>query len=225
MHRFTFEKYRKHFKKGLLNGLDSLPTAIKISLGIWFILLIVSLIFSIISQSLKVRFVFSLIPAFASVLLNVVSTRYNKKNLEIRMQEEKRHICELKRWLKEDMNICNTNRIERLRDRIQSEADRREKNVDNMKDAFINIFQSICFPIVIAAFTCFLELNDNDFFNNVILGILVIGYILIIMAVVFYSLYCIVTNTSKNQMNNYRAFAIELDDVLDLYNEENNNAV
>lgn len=221
MHYFIYEAYRKRFKKGFFSGLNSLPLTIKVSLGIWFIINGISFIFIIAFPYTIGRIIFAFIPVIASIILDYISTGYYRKTIDTRMNERKRRVRDLKKWLNDDMKINDPNMIEHLHNRMQVEVEKRKRTVDKVEDYLFRIFQTICFPIVLVVFTRFLQMNETDFMENVIMGTVIVIFVLIIVGVALYFLYCAMTKISKNQIYNYQTFTDDLEEILkfDFYDE------
>ncbi len=217
MHYIIYEAYRKRFKKGFFVGLNSLPLTIKVSLGIWFIINVISLIFITYFPYTIGRIIFAFIPAVSSIILDAIFTGYYRKTLDIRMEERKNRISEFKKWLNDDMHINDPDMIEHLYNKMQIEVDKRKRTVDKVEDYLFRIFQTICFPIVLAVFTRFLQINETDFMDNVITNIVILILVLITVGVILYFLYCAMTKISKNQIYNYKTFTDDLDSVLYSY--------
>lgn len=217
MHYFIYEAYRKQFKKGFFASLNSLPFTIKVSLWIWFIINVISFILIKTFPYTIGRIIFAFILVVASIILDYISTGYYRKTLDTRMKERKRRIRELKRWLNDDMDINDPNMIEHLYNRIEVDVAKRQRTVDKIEDIILRIFQFICFPIVLNVFIRFLQLNDTDFVDNVIIGTILVIYILLIVGVVLYFLFCAMTKISKNDIYNYQTFSDDLKDILYTY--------
>lgn len=225
MHYFIYKAYRKRFKRGFFDILKSLPDIIKLSLSIWLSLFLISLVIAAIIPSNTGRIVFSFIPAVTTIILCAISSIYNHKILDARMEERKERIIELENWLYKDIKFKDKNSVEHLYNRMKIEIDKGNKSIAKFEGILLRIFQFICFPIVLAAFTRFLQLDNAEFSEKILIGAVLVVLVLLSLGAVLYFIYFVMTEIVKNQIYNYQMFVDDLEDILyyDYREEDNHN--
>lgn len=215
MHYFIYEAYRKHFKKDLFNGIKSMPSVIKIPFFSWLAIVVVSLFVMFIIHDTVIKNIFAVVFAGATLLLCGFAKIYNRKNLDTRIEERKRRLKELNKWLKDDMEIKDVNSIKQLRNKMKIEINERRKSIDKVESIIFKILELLCVPVLLAIFSFILDSGDMGIAEKIQTGAVVLTLGVLIVVSVLLLAYTIITEIIKNEQYYYDIFVDDLQDVLD----------
>ena len=215
MHYFIYEAYRKHFKKDLLNGIMSMPKVMKIPFFSWLAIVVVSLFVMFIIHDTVIKSIFAVVFAVATLLLCGFAKIYNRKNLDTRIEERKRRLKELNKWLKDDMDIKDVNSIKQLRNKMKIEINERRKSIDKVESIIFKILELLCVPVLLAIFSFILDSGDMGIAEKIQTGAVVLTLGVLIVVSVLLLAYTIITEIIKNEQYYYDIFVDDLQDVLD----------
>lgn len=215
MHYFIYEAYRKYFKKDLLSGIKSMPKVMKISFFSWLAIVIVSLFVMFIIQNTVITNIFAVVSAVATVLLCGFAKIYNRKNLDTRIEERKNRLKELKKWLKDEMDIEDENATKQLRNKMKIEINERRKSIDKVESIIFKILELLCVPVLLTIFSFILESGDMGVAEKIQAGAAVLTIGILAVVSVLLLAYTIITEIIKNEQHYYEMFVDDLQDVLD----------
>lgn len=159
--------------------------------------------------------VFAVVSTIATMFLCGFAKIYNRKNLDTRIEERKSRLKELKKWLKDEMDIEDENATKQLRNKMKIEINERRKSIDKVESIIFKILELLCVPVLLTIFSFILESGDMGVAEKIQASATVLTLGVLAVVSVLLLAYTFITEIIKNEQHYYEMFVDDLQDVLD----------